>query len=143
MLLQTYHKSQNITKKETAICRFLPQELSELLIPYLAEVRPLEIFFVNLITGQQQVNEFKRYHLFLQMGKPMTAEQIRRGFAGTLEKYGLSISLSGFRFDCNFFYFIYYHYHYYYSFVHYYLFPHHLQNSLKLWKMKDILRLEF
>jgi len=94
MILQQYHKSQNLTKKEAAICRFLPPSLAELLITYLSEVKEVEAYFTKL----KGIEHFDHYHLFTCNGMAMTAEKIREGFRVTMEKHGVKICLSGYRF---------------------------------------------
>lgn len=94
MLIQTYHKARNLTKEDTAICRFLPEELTELLVPYLAEVRPLETKF----SGKDPAGVLAS-HLFVRSGKVMSAEAIRTTFSQTMAKYGVIVCLSGFRFE--------------------------------------------
>ena len=99
MILQQYHKSQNMTKKEASICRFLPQELSAYVVLYLSQVKGIETYFRKLISGgNEEELSLDAHHLFTYKGKLMEAEKIRSGFKSVMAKYGVNICLSGYRY---------------------------------------------
>lgn len=99
MILQQYHKSRNLTKKEISICRFLPAKLSKILLKFLIFIKPLEGKFSRLLSGNDQSFLQATTFLFTSKGTPMTAEMIRKSFCATAAYYQFpKLNLSGYRF---------------------------------------------
>lgn len=108
MLMQEYCKTRNLTGRETKICRYLPPDLSKLLLAYLALVRPLEMSLALLQAPDEErplIQRDSQVFLFTIRGKRMTAEQIRAAFCKTMAKYKIDINISGYRLVLFYFFF--------------------------------------
>jgi len=95
MTFQRYHKSQNLTKKQVKICRFLPEVLCNLVVVYLAQVRVVEMYFLKKL-GHKDWN-VGSYQLLMNKGEPLSAEKIRHGFKSIMRQNGIQMCLSGYR----------------------------------------------
>ena len=90
-LLQTYHKSRNITNTEANIPRYLDTNIHNLLLIYLVYIRPLEIYWCQIIEPDEaelpnrKQNYF--YFLFVKFGRAYTDEEIRNTVKGVFIKY--------------------------------------------------------
>ena len=105
MLVTTYWKGSNTFQKDKPAARFLPLGLSQLLLKYLAFIRPLETFFANLLSENQfgsfsaatSLIDYKEF-LFVSLGKKMDPKDINNAFSKTFKTLvGINVSFSLYR----------------------------------------------
>ena len=96
MLYQRYSKTQNLTRRRSAILRFLPKPLSRQLVGYLSLVKPLESIFVAQIFGTQAGIDCRHY-LFWKKGKRLSQDQLYNLFPRVLASLKVNINLSSYR----------------------------------------------
>ena len=79
------------------IARFLPIAISELFVPFLSEVRPVEALFTSIINKEPATENRGLTNIFVMGGEVFSAEKIRSFFREILLEHGVDLNLSGFR----------------------------------------------
>ena len=95
MLLTTYHKSQNVIGRGRPVARFLPKEVSTLVLKYIALVKPLESLAAGALYSGKKAEDTHRTYLFARRGKRMDGKGICTSFSLSMHKvvgFGLKIS---------------------------------------------------
>ena len=77
MLLTRYHKSQNVSGRGRPVARFLPKLVSDLLLKYVALVKPFESVAVRVLYGGSRAEEAHRTYLFARkIGRASCRERV-------------------------------------------------------------------
>ena len=95
MLITTYHKSQNMTGRGRPVARFLPTVVANLVLKYVALIKPFESVAAGVLYGGKAAEEAHRIYLFAKKGKRMNGQGICSSFTLSMHKivdFGLKIS---------------------------------------------------
>ncbi|WVO12403.1 hypothetical protein L204_105322 [Cryptococcus depauperatus] len=79
-----YHKSQSFTNKEKWVARMLPLELGDIMMRYLAYVRPMELLFLHAL-GNEEGRAAHEEYLWVESGKRILESRFSSIFTSTLE----------------------------------------------------------
>lgn len=95
MLVTRYHKSQSVTGRGRPVARFLPKKVSDLVVKYIALVKPFESVVAGVLYGGRGAEEAHRTYLFAKRGKRMEGQGICSSFSLAMHKvvdFGLKLS---------------------------------------------------
>ena len=90
MVLGTYSKTRQISGRDRLVPRFLPKVVGDILIKYLALVRPMEIRLAKKVEGGKA--EFLKEYLFADYRKMWSSNQISDALKQETNR-GMSVSL--------------------------------------------------
>ena len=97
LLVQQYSKTQALTGKDSAICRFLPKELARVVAIALCYVKPLEAVIAKEVHGAEAAITTRTF-LFVRHGERMSEEVIRDSVASAFRSRGIPLLFSDYRF---------------------------------------------
>ena len=95
MLITRYHKCQNMSGRARPVARFLPKLVSNLVLKYIALVKPFESVVAGVLYGGNMAEEAHRVYLFAKKGKKMSGQGICSSFCLSMHKvvdFGLKFS---------------------------------------------------
>ena len=97
MLVTRYWKGRNVYGRDRPVARFLPNELSRLLLAYLVLVRPIELVALDVISKPCSIPA-EEWCLFMREGRCVKAREVRDTFMQAWKLYaGYELTFAEYR----------------------------------------------
>lgn len=86
-----YTKMTNITRHDSFIPSLIPDELRNIAVAYLAEIRPIEVLLSRVLWNATAASHYEEY-FFVNLGRRMTSEDLTRLLQATFKEH-MDVSL--------------------------------------------------
>lgn len=95
----SYSKTRSMTGRPRLVPRFLDKRISSLLAIYLIVVRPIEVFFMRRLVGDERANDHATY-LFSKIEGRMGGKEVARTFEKVLRRSWIPLTSRMYRHVC-------------------------------------------